>query len=460
MGIDHSRPARLRTFGAHVLLLLLAVVIYNRVLHYTHSASGHWIAPFYAFYSRPSVSWEMAGRWGIAIVIAIVWIGLVLAWLKRPPSFAARLRMSLAFVLLVNCTTAMTDSGLASLWWPLDRLHDEIYPDAVHVRDPTEMLRTYPTPNLSGHSKTHPPGAILFLWFGQRFIAAGPMAAALELILVTALTIIPAALLARRWLDDTAMTLFLALYVLTPNLVIFGATSMDGVYACFLNWTAYFFFTALDATRGTIPRAIHLGLWLAISTFLTYASVALVAVMLLWSAWQGWCDRGKIRRSMVLLTIAAVTLLACFVLLYLLSGCNLLSCVRASIAWDADSLRDVRTHRLDVIFTNLFGFIAGSGLIASTLWLREVANDRGTPCARQPIAATLFLTVVILSVSTLFTRELERVWLFLTPLLLIGAARNMAVVAAGSRQRRIVTGLCLLTVLQTFAMQLLLITIW
>jgi hypothetical protein len=161
-----------------------------------------------------------------------------------------------------------------------------------------------------------------------------------------------------------------------------------------------------------------------------------------------------------LLCTAAITFIACYGLLYLLTGCNILACLRASMRFDATMMHAVRQQYWDQSVANLMGFLIGSGLIAATLWLREAARDFRRPVAQSPIAACLLITVLILSFSTLFTRELERVWMFLTPLLLMGAALNLNALMAESSRKFWTIAAMILLFLQVWFTQLLLYTLW
>jgi hypothetical protein len=152
--------------------------------------------------------------------------------------------------------------------------------------------------------------------------------------------------------------------------------------------------------------------------------------------------------------------MACFAALYLLTGCNIIACVRASMRFDATMMHAVREQYLDQSFTNLLGFIMGSGLIASTLWIRDATRDLASVRRRLPIAGVLLVTVIVMSFSTLFTRELERVWMFLTPMLLMGAAGNLDEVTPQSARKGWMVATMVLLFLQTWFTQLLLYTLW
>jgi hypothetical protein len=496
--IGSLRDRLSRSILFHLLCFLSVVILYNRLVFGLHSISARddfstWAAPLYAVSMPiPSLTCEVIARWSVPVLVAGLWVWIVMRWTAEtyrttarndssivaadtsprkdrglaspatmvsvPPhapvrSLSSQLRIALGFILLLNLTTCMMDSGLKSISWPFSRTGEEYFGDAMHLGDPMQLLREYPTMRLSHHPATHPPGGVLLLWVVRKTLGEGLMTASLVAIVLTALTIIPAAMLARRFLSPGALTIFIGLYVLTPNLVLFGATSMDGVFALFLVCAACVFFRGAKDTaslRLTILRGIHLGLWLALSTFFTYATIALVALLVVW-----WMLTKFSPRIFAILSIAALTLVASFAILCLATSCNIIACARTAIAFDAQTMNEVKVHYWDVSVTNLLGFLVGSGMIAATLWMRSLRGRSDVNALSRALAMTLML----LSFSTLFTRELERVWMFLTPLLLVSAAWELDRLSKKLRRRWIVGTMVLLFV-QTWVTQVMLNTIW
>src|SRR5207248_99614 len=101
-----------------------------------------------------------------------------------------------------------------------------------------------------------------------------------------------------------------------------------------------------------------------------------------------------------ILVVAAVTLVAWFAVMYAIWGFNIVAAARASIAFDAELMRLVRAAYWDVSVTNLLGFLVGSGMIASTLWIRcALRGPRRSDC--HALCAALGVTLLIVSFSTL-----------------------------------------------------------
>src|SRR5262249_34958027 len=131
--------------------------------------------------------------------------------------------------------------------------------------------------------------------------------------------------------------------------------------------------------RSAVLRAIALGVSLALCTFFTFATLGLVLLFVIFWIFQLLEERDRGLRTLAILMIAAFTLVACFGLVYATSGCDIIACARASIAYDAEKMRPQREHYWDTSFTNLLGFLVGSGLAASTLWLRDASSGLKPP---------------------------------------------------------------------------------
>jgi hypothetical protein len=463
-----SRSFLARVAGSITIQLLLfaaAVVVYNRAGRALHVPSGRndfsdGAAPLYAFRQPvPPLTGAVLLRWAAPVAVVAVWLALVLRSLQGPRPARPLVRVGVAFVLAMNLTTAMMDDGVRSITWPFARSGEESYGDAARLSDPARLLRDYPTLPLSRHARTHPPGGVLFLWLVRKVLGEGLMAASLAAVVATALAVVPAVAIARRFLPEAGVAIFVALYVVAPNLVLFGATSMDGVFALFLLTCAWAFFRATQANDANpVLHGLHVGVWLAIATFFTWAAAALVALFIAWWAGEVLWHTGRGRRVAVVLGVAGVTVIASGGLLYLTTGCDLVACLKASLAFDGSMMREVRAAYADTSITNLLGFLVGSGAIAATLATRSIGCGRDAEPASR-LTTTLAVTVVLLSFSTLFSRELERVWMFLTPLLLIGAAAALDRLPEPRRTRWVVASMALLFV-QTACTQVFLYTMW
>ena len=87
---------------------------------------------------------------------------------------------------------------------------------------------------MANHSRTHPPGPVLFLWGVSRLFGPGLVPAWLATVLFASLTTIPVFFLARDLYGEPAARRALALFLLVPSVILFTTTSMDGPMMVFL----------------------------------------------------------------------------------------------------------------------------------------------------------------------------------------------------------------------------------
>ncbi len=383
---------------------------------------------------------------------------------SKPLGDAILLPLACAAVFAMNVTTAMMDGSVRAISKPFNWGGSEYFSDVQSVRSVGAFLHGY-VRNLyhySIHTRTHPPGAVLFLYFVSRIVEPGVTAAAWSAVAVTATAVVPFFLLGRRIAGEKTAIIALALYVVTPSLVIFGATSMDGVFLAPLLWSMYCLHRAVDE-RG-IAMAIVAGIFLAISFSLSYVAVCVVALMLVYAALEAAADRAKFRPAARAFILCGLVVIAWFAAVYALTGFNYFACLAASRHYDHFAMRTFTLsfgRYVDIGFCNLVAFLIGVGFAAIVLWWKQICGSlkspRGWNTADRFNAATV-ICVLVFSFATLFTHETERIWLFFIPPALIAAASWIARTRGGS-QRLLEWAMRLLFV-QTWVFQLLLFTIW
>ena len=132
----------------------------------------------------------------------------------------------------------------------------------VDERGVGAFLRDYSDPEffetLSGHTRTHPPGGVLFLWFFSKIFGYNLVSASLVSILFTALTVIPLYRLGERVYGEKVARYALLLFLITPNFVMFTGTSMDGPFSVFPILSLYLFYEARARGDPTRPNVAHI----------------------------------------------------------------------------------------------------------------------------------------------------------------------------------------------------------
>ena len=226
---------------------------------------------------------------------------------------------------------------------PYTRTRYEYYGDVPRVNQVgfLSFLRNYAKPELfstlSGHAQTHPPGAILFLWIISKLFGYNLLAASLGSIAFTSLTIIPIYLLAKELYGESIGRYALALFLITPNFVIFTGTSMDGPFSVFPILSLYLFYKGNSSERVILYGGLT-GISLGCGLLMTYSTVFIGlffnVIMLLTLI----VNRKEFRRILTLLSIAGVTFIAFYLLMFLFTEFNLLEALQASIRKDRAAL--------------------------------------------------------------------------------------------------------------------------
>jgi hypothetical protein len=407
--------------------------------------------------------------WLIAPILTFAGWLMTLAWFWRRRSQSVPIIVALAFVVALNVTTAMVRGGVPALSGPFSRINPEAkleyFADIDRVNpNPVAFVRNYRklVPTLSAHATTHPPGPILYLWAVSRVFGHGIAAAAWAAIIGTALSIYPFTLLARTVLSPAASRYAIAMYAVTPALVLFGATSMDGVSVFFPLLATYFFHKSWN--QNPVRYSLLTGLALTAAMFFTYMTVCIGFVFALEAALSIRSGQaGRIWRNLV---YAGLTFAFVYWLLFLLTNYNVIrafNLARQAASGYRSELYPDLWHYLSVSVANLAAFLIGVGVITVTLWWREVAEGWLAWRARRPTALlsiALSAAVILLAFATIFCVETERVWLFLAPVPILAAARHLDRLQTANPQSLAWCVVLTLLFTQTLATELFLNTIW
>ena len=320
---------------------------------------------------------------------------------------------------------------------PYTRTRYEYYGDVPKVDQVgfLSFMRDYAKPGLfstlSGHAQTHPPGGILFLWIVSKFFGYNLLAASLGSVVFTSLTVIPIYLLAKELYGELIGRYALALFLITPNFVMFTGTSMDGPFSVFPILSVCLFYKGNGSER-VIFYGFLTGISLSCGMLMTYSTVFIGlffnVVMLLTLI----VDRKGFRRILTLLLIAGVTFVAFYLLMFLVTGFNLLEALQASIRKDRAALGtgyETIGRYLNLSVGNLFAFLIGVGIPMTTVWLRQIVKAirdgrRGVPIDIYIIG--YLISLLAIAFSTLFTMEVERVWIFMSPFIIIPVAKHLS----------------------------------
>jgi 4-amino-4-deoxy-L-arabinose transferase-like glycosyltransferase len=325
-----------------------------------------------------------------------------------------------------------------------------------------EFARRYSKPNfydrLSLHSRSHPPGPVVFQWAIWKVFGGGAGVAAL-LTVGFATLMVPLLYLAGRALyGDGPARLAVLLAMTTPSVVMYTVTSMEGVYACFV--LAAVALHARARRAGAHAFAVAEGLALAVGTMMTYAVVFVAGMLGLWLLAEG-VSRQRAWREVVGQGLGAAAGFALGWVPPLLLGYRPVATLRATFAMNTEllgSAHESLARYAATVSVNLADFAFGLGLVLAVLWSWSLARAVRRRAVDAFAVATLGAIVVMATVSV-YHGETARAWMFMAPLLALLAAREAQALGetAGPRGLRALLGLA---AVQLFAAEALLSTPW
>ena len=398
------------------------------------------VVPLYALPQTDLSFWLLP-----ALVVLIAFLLLCRKIFLQQSVSATRLFLiSIGFFLAISISVAMIDGyrevngqQLPAFLEPYTRTRYEYYSDVPKVDQVgiLSFMRDYAKPELfstlSGHAQTHPPGGILFLWIVSKFFGYNLLAASLGSVVFTSLTVIPIYLLAKELYGELIGRYTLVLFLITPNFVMFTGTSMDGPFSVFPILSLYLFYKGRSSELA-IRYGFLTGISLGCGMLMTYSTVFIGlffnVVMLLTLV----VDRRRFRRTLTLLLISGVAFTAFYLLMFLFTGFNLFEALQASIRKDSARLGtgyETIGHYLHLSVGNLFAFLIGIGIPITTVWFRQVVRTirdgrRGEPIDLYTIG--YLISLLAIAFSALFTMEVERVWIFMAPFILIPVAKYLS----------------------------------
>ena len=436
----------------------------NVPIHLGAVKANHHVPPLFAI---PQINF---GVWLIPACLILILFLLFWHNLVNHPrvSTVIFLAISISLFSLIGISVAMIDGykevegkHLPALIEPYTRLSLEYYGDVPLLNKVGlyYFLRNYAKADifleLSGHSQTHPPGGVIFLWVFSKIFGYNLISTSLISILFTSTVIIPIYLLAKTLYGKEVGRLSIILFLIMPNFVIFTSTSMDGPFSVFPILSTYLFFKSVSSTKKVL--AICIGLCLSLGMLMTYSTVFIGLYFTIFAVLSFVFDRQQFHHVIKTLSISLISFVAFYGLLFLFADFNPFEAVWASIKKDEAGMGtgyETIGRYLSLSTANLLAFLIGVGAPLTISWLYGTLKSiRGT---WDLFPSSYLVTLVIMAFSTLYTMEVERIWIFMAPFIVIPAAKYL-------HQRNNLADLhCVisLTVLQLLLFEVMLYTYW
>jgi 4-amino-4-deoxy-L-arabinose transferase-like glycosyltransferase len=349
-------------------------------------------------------------------------------------------------------------------------LADGYYTAALKVDDVGSFLQTYPAQMpafLSDHPRTHPPGFPLLHWVVGHTLGRWPplrtwvrwhacptlrvsglaadqmtsvLVVGLATPLLSSLALLPIYALARRRGGVQAGLRAAAIFALVPAFTLF-APQMDQIFPLLAALILWAFVVGWERQR--LGWLFASGVLLSLATFLSLGLAALALWLSLYAAarWladsPGWTWQ---RLAAAGLVVGAGTV-SLWLICWLAFGLDPLAMVRTGMAQHFEIVTGRRDYRLWVGY-NLYDFAAFLGLPLAFQFLAQVLTSFRYAAGRRwhKVNATVMstaLTILILDISGTSRGEVARLWLFLTPPVVLAAALSL-------KDRRLLTTLAVL----------------
>jgi hypothetical protein len=252
------------------------------------------------------------------------------------------------------------------------------------------------------------------------------------------------------------------LFVVAPGVVLFTATSTDAVFAAPLIGAMACFDEALagSSRRSSVGWGFASGLMLGVAAFLTY-SVAVAGLFCVVAAAVGIVRRPGV---VVAAGCGSLTGFAAFhAVLWMATGFDPAATFQAALGHSrrimAGTAHEEMIRYLHLSVANLAAFvIGGAGLAMMAAAAGRVPAGGSDRARRLAIAAAL--TVAIASCVPAYTLEVERIWIFVVPLVAIVAAVRLD--AADMKRGDVATSVLAvgLAAAQAIVMEIVLVTYW
>ena len=417
--------------------------VYTRwLLWYLLAVAAVWVLGFEGIYYHPTPfygilrpNFDLTTWLWHGLVIGVFLAGFFLwrlclrqanwfegAWsAKRTRLFVAGL---VVFAVLFPMALATVREGPSGIPGPYLRHDKEYIGDIGKGLTIRGLFRDYLKmhPHLSMHSKVHPPGPVALLWaFSLILFSQGAWPMSIATILFGATAVIPLYLWVRDLAGPRVALTACCLYVVTPSIVLFSATSADILFMPFTVSTLFLFWRALH--RKSVGYAVAAGFTYALMSLMSFSLLTTGAFFGFVGLWR----LGESKHRIAVVQTAAL-MLGAFVATHLAvrwwSGFDVFACFQACKAqFDMDQANlDLLTPRFPGWSWKLLNpvcWLYFAGIPVSVLFLRRLVRpEAGT----RTLFLIFALTLVVLDLLYLARGEGERSAMYIIPFLVVPAA--------------------------------------
>lgn len=372
---------------------------------------------------------------------------------------------------LFNITVAMMHGGPGAIIEPLKR-STEYYADIDKVENMMHFIRNYAQlmSSLSLHGRVHPPGAIITLRLISNLVNDNINLTSLAIIAISTFTVVPVYLIAKSLYSKEVGFFSLILMALSPNYILFTATSMNAFFSFLGAWTIFFFFKLQQQNDNKCKYLLSLfvGLWLALSTFFTFDQVfigffMMVTILL-------YLKENKSLTNIYSGILIFIGFICFYLFLYIVLGFNVFEIYKKAYGFyeiDVAEMISIYGKKTSSswywFFGNPIAFFLMIGIPIAILYFREIkynilamTNNKKT----DKFLVASIITLIAVNYPGLYKGEVERIWMFINPLVVIGAASYIFKLTKGYSLYIVVYGSIIILFFQTFLFSQILDTHW
>lgn len=344
----------------------------------------------------------------------------------------------------------------------------EYYSDIPKIKGIRSFLRDYASmmPNLSLHANTHPPGGDIFLYLVERIFGKGAFRASLISIFVSNLSIIPFYLIARLFLNPSLSRLSAILWIFTPNIAIYSATCMDGVFTFFLLWPFYFFIKFTIENKNLFLLSIINGIALSLAMFMNFSTAFHGLFFIILTGLFFYRKVHNSKRVLLFLIISGLVFGIFYIMLFYSTGYNIFACLDQAREKDlinyGSPFRDWKIYTLSRT-VNFVGFFAFSGFATIWLWFKYLfkkgLKEKGNIILKYCVYAFI-ITLLEMNLGGLYFFETARIWMFLSPFIILPVIELIDYFFKTYQKPLFDIQLLSLTFIQTLIVEIIFYTLW
>lgn len=420
---------------------------------------GH-VVPLYAV-------WKPASLTVRHVAPVCVCAAFLLAFRRIRPRLWLTLTVLAVTSFLLSFTVASMNGGISAIAAPFERYGLEYYGDVPFVKNPADFLRNFSIirPELSMHGRTHPPGPLLLIWTFWMLTGMNVTAVATCVVALAACAVIPLYLFVRGIADrDTAFTCA-SIYIFVPTVVLYNATSMNGVYAMFALTTIWMFRKAME--EHPVRYAVLFGISFALTFFMSY-DMANLGMFFVFVFVSSMFDAERRRHVITATSISASTFLSFYLILYLATGFNVIAALQDAVVQVRQDLVFMETYTPRAPywiwrFANPVEVFFYAGIPVTVLFCAAwISRLRRRACkSRQDIYLLAGLVMMIVfNFTYLGKSEMARVSGYYFPFIIAPAAIYLHGISEQTGSYRVVYITAGLLLAQTWLMETLLYMYW